>query len=365
MSKRLFYHYCLPEILHNWLSHLDNPGNYIRTCFLDFCKAFDRIDHNIVISKLISLGVRRALIPWICSFLSGWMQSVKVNQSSSNWATVTAGLLQGTKLGPILFPVMIKDLASHSPLRSSNWFFVDDVTISQVVNRNASLGLHLNSIEAWLTSNNMKLQPKKCKDFTISFLRNPQQELFSTLSINSQPLEKVTCFKLLGVTLQNDLKWNAHVNLITFKVSKRLHILRVFRNSGIPAQDLLTIYISIIRSVLEYCCAVWSTSIPSYLSDKIEKVQRRALRILYPNMSYSAALATSYLPRLFDFRDILCKKVLNKRAIPSSRLNHLLPPTRFWSHDRELRRSNNFSVFKCRTDRFKNSFFQLCAYVLQ
>ena len=71
--------YSLLDILHNWLSQLDNPGNYIRTCFLDFCKAFDRIDHNIVISKLISLGVRRALISWICSFLSGRMQSVKVN----------------------------------------------------------------------------------------------------------------------------------------------------------------------------------------------------------------------------------------------------------------------------------------------
>ena len=107
--------------------------------------------------------------------------------------------------------------------------------------------------------------------------------------------------------------------------------MRVFRNSGIPAQDILTIYISIIRSVLEYCCAVWSTSIPSYLSDKIERVQRRALRILHPNTLYSAALATSSLPRLSDRRDILCKKMLNEIATPSSRFNHLLPPTRFWS----------------------------------
>ena len=192
---------------------------------------------------------------------------------------------------------MINDLASHSPLRSSNWFFVDDVTISQVVNRNTCPGLQqdLNSIEAWLMSTTMKLQPKKCKDFTISFLRNPPQELFSTLSINSQPLE-VTCFKLLGVTLQNDLQWNAHIDSITSKASKRLHILQVWRNSGIPAQDLLTIYISIIKSLLEYCCAVWSMSIPSYLSDQIERVQHRALRILYPNMSYSAALLPPLSP---------------------------------------------------------------------
>jgi hypothetical protein len=203
----------------------------------------------------------------------------------------------------------------------------------------------------------MTLHPKKCNDFTISFLRNPPQELSSTLSINSQPLEKDTCFKLLGVTLQNDLKWNAHVDSITSKASKRLHILRVLRNSGVSAHDLLTIYISIIRSVLEYCCAAWNTSIPSYLSDKIERVQRRALRILYPNMSYSATLATSSLPRLSDRRDTLCKKVLDKITVPSSRLNRLLPPTRVESHGRELRHSSYFSLFKCRTDRFKNSFF--------
>jgi hypothetical protein len=201
----------------------------------------------------------------------------------------------------------------------------------------------------------MKLHPKKCKDFTISFLCNPPQELSSTLSINSQPLENVTHFKLLGVTLQNDLKWNAHVDAITSKASKRLHILRVLRNSGVSAHDLLTIYISIIRS--EYCCAAWNTSIPSYLSDKIERVQRRALRILYPNMSYSSALATSSLPRLSDCRDTLCKKILDKITVPSSCLNRLLPPTQVESHGRELRHSSHFSLFKCRTDRFKNSFF--------
>ena len=62
--------YCLLDLIHNWLPELENPVCYLRACFLDFSKAFDRIDHTIIIRKLIDLGVRRSIIPWICSFLT-------------------------------------------------------------------------------------------------------------------------------------------------------------------------------------------------------------------------------------------------------------------------------------------------------
>ena len=89
---------CLVDLLHNWLKSLDKPGHYLYVCLLDFSKAFDRIDHTILVRKLINLGVRPALISWICSFLSKRQQAVKINDIISSWLPMTAGVPQGTKL---------------------------------------------------------------------------------------------------------------------------------------------------------------------------------------------------------------------------------------------------------------------------
>ena len=101
-----------------------------------------------------------------------------------------------------------------------------------------------------------------------------------------------------------------------------------------------------------------STCIPSYLSDKIEKLQRRALRILYPEITYKEALTRTSLPRLDERRNVLCAQTFENIANnPSSRLHSILPPTRAVSNGRRLRNASHFSLFKCRTERFKKSFF--------
>ena len=81
-------------MLHTWLTHIDSPGKHLRICFLDFSKALDRIGYNVLITKLIDIGVRRSLIPWIISFLSDRRQRVKLGECVSLWLPVNAGVPQ-------------------------------------------------------------------------------------------------------------------------------------------------------------------------------------------------------------------------------------------------------------------------------
>ena len=143
------------------------------------------------------------------------------------------------------------------------------------------------------------------------------------------------------------------------KASKRLHIVRVLKRGGVPPCDLLQVYSSLIRSILEYCCPVWHSSLPVHLSDKIEKVQKRALRIIYPVLRYPEALLTSGFTELHTRRDHLCSKTFEmiKKKTLEPRLSHLIPLTRACAHGRSLRFSDRPSIFKCRTERFKKSFF--------
>jgi len=267
-------------MIHTWLTHLDSPGRHLRLCFLDFSKAFDRIGYNVLIR-------------------------VKIAGSISDWLPINAGVPQGTKLGPILFLVMINNLSISDP-ESRIWKYVDDVSLSEGLVRNSisTIQTNLNTVTSWSSSNWMKLNAKKCKEMRICFLKDPID--FPRLKIDDQQLELVTSYKVLGLVIQNNLKWNNHIESIVTKASKHLHILRVLRRGGVEINDLVTIYTALIRSLLEYCCVIWHHALPSYLSQELERVQKRALKIIVSALSYSEALQFLDLRTLDERRSELC-----------------------------------------------------------
>ena len=347
--------YCLLDMIHTWLTYLDSPGRHLRLCFLDFSNAFDRIGYNVLIEKLLDLGVRTSLIPWIISFLSNRRQRVKLDGAISDWLPITAGVPQGTKLGPILFLVMINNLNIPDP-ESCTWKYVDDVSLSEglVRNRNSTIQTSLDTVVSWSSSNWMKLNAKKCKEMRICFLKEPIE--LPLLKIDDQQLELVTSHKVLGLVIQNNLKWNNHIESIVTKASKRLHILRVLRQGGVETNDLITIYIALIRSLLEYCCVVWHHALPSYLSQELERIQKRAFKIIVPALSCSEALYFLNLRTLDERRSELCVKTLEKISRGGPLVKHL-PMTRQRMHNYQTRCAEKYTLIKCRTERLRRSFF--------
>ena len=121
--------HALVRLIHEWLQAAETPKAVIRSCLIDFSKAFDRIDHNILIHKLGLLIVPPILLNWCASFLQDRFQHVKLGHVKSSWKSINAGVPQETKLGPLFFLVMINDLSTSLPM----YKYIDDCTIFEVI----------------------------------------------------------------------------------------------------------------------------------------------------------------------------------------------------------------------------------------
>ena len=167
--------------------------------------------------------------------------------------------------------------------------------------------------------------------------------------------EIVKSTKILGVTIRNDLKWIDHVEELTMKASRRIYLLKQLKRAGIDRKSLILFYCACIRSVLEYARQAFHTNLPAYLSDQIERVQKRVLRILFPEVWYSKALEDAGLKTLFHRREELCSSLF-KQVVKSDqhKLAGLLPVHND-SEGYNFRSRHMFSIPNVKTMRFRNT----------
>ena len=190
-----------------------------------------------------------------------------------------------------------------------------------------------------------------CKDRTYV-------ESLQYIDINGTDIEIVTQAKVLGVTVSSDLSWNAHVDEIVAKARKRVYVIYHLKRAGINQINLVRIYVSVIRPIVEYACPVWHTNLPKYFSDNIEIIQKRCLKTIFPGFTYEDILQMVNKPTLHDRRSAICKPYFGRMRRGDHKVNKLLSDTRMVSY--ALRSFNELPAPMANTNRYKNSLIPWC-----
>ena len=153
----------LINLLNNWSFETDAKRKAVRIVLVDYKKAFDRINHDLLLRKLGNLQVNPTLVNWIRAFLCQRKQRVKIDQIRSEWLTVNGGVPQGTKMGPLLFIIMITDLGCNLPVVK----YVDDTTLYEICpyGENGTIQNTLNELAHWSDLNDMQINPMKTKEW--------------------------------------------------------------------------------------------------------------------------------------------------------------------------------------------------------
>jgi hypothetical protein len=181
--------------------------------------------------------------------------------------------------------------------------------------------------------------------------------MFDPIIVNGEMLEVVDSAKILGLTVSNNLKWNNHIDRIISKARKRLYFLSQLKRARVGTKEIVLFFTTCIRPILEYESPVFHNGLTNYLSQDLERIQKRALRIILLWVSYEDALQSTGLRRLSHQRDGLSDKLFEEIVTDDShKLYNLLPPRiRNETVNMTLRSSHRFNV-AFQTNRVKNSF---------
>ena len=257
-----------------------NNDDCVVGIFLDFSKAFDTVNHDILLDKLCHYGVRDNALDWFRSYLSGRRQFVTYNGVSSSTKTITCGVPQGSILGPLLFLLYINDLynvcSTSVPL-----LYADDTNLfykgKDIDTLVRGINFELGNISTWLKVNKLSLNVKK-KHYML-FSNHKSKHMDAKITIDGHKIDQVVKTKFLGVVIDNKLNWKEHVSLISGKISRSIGMIIKAKHS-LNKDALMTLYNSFIYPYLSYCNQVWGCTYNTTLK-KLFTLQKLSLRIMF------------------------------------------------------------------------------------
>lgn len=288
-------------VLSNMRRRKDSKGKFvggqIDAIYTDFAKAFDRVEHRILVKKLHAFGIQGNILNWLESYLANRNQMVKVNDATSQSIHVTSGVPQGSHLGPLLFCVFIDDLLNEL---DDSVAFADDIKVFRVINdSNDTLMLQqeLDKVVKWCAANRMELNVSKCEVITFS-RRNKDNQIHFNYQINATELRRVQLVRDLGIWLDDKCDMNAQVNQVVSKAKLILgFVKRQSREFRCPYVTK-SLYCALVRSILEYCSVVWDPW-TDVANTRLESVQKQFLKFALRDLPWSHAfIRPPYMDRL-------------------------------------------------------------------
>ena len=274
----------LMEITETIKESIDD-GKFGCGIFIDLKKAFDTVNHKILLTKLEHYGVRGTILNWFESYLANRKQYVFYNGVSSEVGTLTCGVPQGSVLGPLLFLIYVNDLPNISD-KLDFFLFADDTNIyydsADLLELEKTVNEELKKLSLWLNVNRLALNVGKT-NFVI--FRGKKKVYHNvTLILNRKALEQKDHVKYLGVFMDEHLNWKYHISHVIKKISRGIGILGRLR-SYMKLDVLINIYYCLVYSYLSYGVHAWGSAVPTELT-RILILQKKAVRILSGNQYF-------------------------------------------------------------------------------